>query len=418
MAGARSHHARYFLRLVEEMRPRLSSNEQAALMSELGRELGNLRAALNWSFEATSPDQDGDSSPDARTGTGIRMVAALWRFWLVQGLMSEGRNWMSRALLAYGIEQEVEQGQEAGDEHWQQYLAREHDEERLHLLLRLLAGAGALANMSMDFQASRYYFRGCLIIAEALGDDSSITEALNGLRYVAMIRGDNDESMQYAERILELQRRLGREDQIALALNGLAQSVLYTGDLERAYGIQTEAVALARRLGRAELLGRALSTMGMITFQRKDYAESRTLNVELLEIATGLDHKEGMFFAMRDIGVALSEEGDFAAALPWLRKALAIATVGEMPLLMSETMVRIAQIYSAQGMEPDSAKLNAMLDRLATEGTVIFPPDSPKPAVAELERLAAQDSQWAGILTEGRSMTMEQGVALAMGEEE
>ena len=162
---------RYFLRLVEEMRPRLSSNEQAALMSELGRELGNLRAALTWSFEATPPDQDGDSSPDARTGTGIRMVAALWRFWLVQGLMSEGRDWMRRALLAYGIEQEAEQGQEAGEEHWQRHLAREHAEERLHLLLRLLAGAGALANMSMDFQASRFYFRGCLIIAEALGDD-------------------------------------------------------------------------------------------------------------------------------------------------------------------------------------------------------------------------------------------------------
>ena len=112
LASARSRHARYFLRLVEEMRPRLSSNEQAALMSELGRELGNLRAALTWSFEATPLDQDGDSSPDARTGTGIRMVAALWRFWLVQGLMSEGRNWMSRALLAYGIEQEVEQGPE------------------------------------------------------------------------------------------------------------------------------------------------------------------------------------------------------------------------------------------------------------------------------------------------------------------
>jgi hypothetical protein len=85
---------------------------------------------------------------------------------------------------------------------------------------------------------------------------------------------------------------------------------------------------------------------------------------------------------------------------------------------MSETMVRIAQVYAAQGMEPESAKLNALLDRLAREGTIIFPPDSPKPDVAKFERLAAQDSQWAGILTGGRSMNMEQGVALAMGEEE
>jgi len=70
--------------------------EPATWLAALGREVGNLRAALSWAFDA-------DQEPgDERVETGLRLANALARFWDTQG-PDEGRRWLEKGL-AYGAE--------------------------------------------------------------------------------------------------------------------------------------------------------------------------------------------------------------------------------------------------------------------------------------------------------------------------
>ena len=78
--------AAYFLELAEQAEPELSGANQAAWLDRLQAEHDNFRAALNWAL------QNGESE------IGLRLAAAFWRFWLVRGYLSEGREQLDRVL--------------------------------------------------------------------------------------------------------------------------------------------------------------------------------------------------------------------------------------------------------------------------------------------------------------------------------
>ena len=80
-------HAEWFLRLAEESEPNLRGPQLGQWLASLQLEHENLRAALRWAI-------DGDEGE-----IGLRIVAALWRFWHLAGHLSEGRRW-AHAVLA------------------------------------------------------------------------------------------------------------------------------------------------------------------------------------------------------------------------------------------------------------------------------------------------------------------------------
>src|SRR3712207_3450637 len=79
-------HAEYYLALAERADPELLGARQGEWFGRLRTEIGNLRAALSWSLE-----------PRERAGLGLRLAAALWRFWDVEGFQ-EGKRWLQVAL--------------------------------------------------------------------------------------------------------------------------------------------------------------------------------------------------------------------------------------------------------------------------------------------------------------------------------
>lgn len=96
---AQARHAGYYLALAEQIKPSLSSSEQKQQLDLLEREHNNLRAALSWA-KATRHDGAGDDGDQwARRTTGLRLIGALWQFWVVRGYAREGWEQAS-ALLA------------------------------------------------------------------------------------------------------------------------------------------------------------------------------------------------------------------------------------------------------------------------------------------------------------------------------
>src|SRR5918993_381173 len=82
---AQARHAGFFLTLVEEAAPDLHGPTQRAWLERLETEHDNIRAALGWSLT---------HEPEA----ALRIGAALFWFWYYRGHLTEGRDWIERAL--------------------------------------------------------------------------------------------------------------------------------------------------------------------------------------------------------------------------------------------------------------------------------------------------------------------------------
>ena len=78
----RKRHAIYFLGLAETAEPKLLSGKRDRWLDQLEREHDNLRAALAWSQVTAGAGR-----------MGLRMVGALFWFWMYRSYILEGRGW-------------------------------------------------------------------------------------------------------------------------------------------------------------------------------------------------------------------------------------------------------------------------------------------------------------------------------------
>ncbi len=89
-ANLRRNHCDWYVGLSERAESEILGARQGSWFDRLEVEHDNLRAALGWSLEQKEAE------------TAARMGAAIWRFWLLRGYMSEGRRWLERALAGRG----------------------------------------------------------------------------------------------------------------------------------------------------------------------------------------------------------------------------------------------------------------------------------------------------------------------------
>src|SRR4030067_258130 len=85
-------HRDWFLSWAEQGEPNLWGPGQPAWLDEIEAELGNLRAALAWSLVTKG-----------EAAAGLRLWAALSRFWDIRGHITEGRS-MATGLLSLSTE--------------------------------------------------------------------------------------------------------------------------------------------------------------------------------------------------------------------------------------------------------------------------------------------------------------------------
>ena len=84
--AVRRRHAGFYAALAEEAEPALLGPQQVSWLERLDAELANIRAALTWATESGEAE------------VGLRIGAALWRFWQLRGSAAEGRERLERLL--------------------------------------------------------------------------------------------------------------------------------------------------------------------------------------------------------------------------------------------------------------------------------------------------------------------------------
>ena len=321
-------HAAYFLAMAERAEPELMGKEAVTWLAELGREVGNLRAALSWAFDA-------DREPaDERVETGLRLANALARFWDTQST-SEGRRWLEQGL-ARGVEVPSpvrakalkEAGSVAvyeGDPRSIPMLTEARDlyteiGDQPGMLATVHNLGHALAHHADPETAALVKAEVETLLADS-GDRAVAAHLAHFLGLAAMAEKDLDETRLRLKEALAIYRELEDARNVALCLPALGIVTLVNRDFEEAEKLFEEGLALERRLKYKTLIFFHLMGLAAVATHRDHLRRAAKLYgaSEALREATGLSPKpfgriaydyEGYLATVR----AGLEEPDFDAA--------------------------------------------------------------------------------------------------------
>jgi predicted ATPase len=262
----RRRHAAYFLDLAERAEANLRGPEQMPWMARLEEEHDNFRAALQACRDL------GDSE------IGLRLAAALWRFWQTRGYLSEGREQLLSTLSMSSKSAKATSG----------------SADFLKLRAKLLNGAGVFALMQGDYGSATPLYEESLEIYRQLSDKAGMASTLNNLANVAYYHKEFEGAVSMHEQTLAIYQELGDSAGVSKSLNNLAIVVRSQGDYARAHSLIAQSLQLKRAAGDKEGVSNALNNLAEVTQLQGDYLAARGLFAESLALRMELGNKRGM----------------------------------------------------------------------------------------------------------------------------
>lgn len=280
-------HALFFLDLVERAEPLLTGPEQIVWLERLESEHNNLRAALRWAQACGEKE------------IGLRMAAAMYRFWEVRGYHSEGRDWLVELL-------------------------KDSDAASNPVRARAFLRAGGLERDHGNYEQALSLFQNGLALYQDLGDKWGVAATLNGLGDMAHQRVNYEEAKSRYEEALVLFKELGNQQAVSYVLNNLGNVTRDQGDYERASEIHEEALAIFRNLGDKRALATSLFNLGEVAQYKGDYGRAAELQNESLALKREVGDKRGITFSLANLGDIARCQGDYNRATTLYEESLVL----------------------------------------------------------------------------------------------
>uniref|UniRef100_UPI00286B67E7 ATP-binding protein n=1 Tax=Armatimonas sp. TaxID=1872638 RepID=UPI00286B67E7 len=236
---------------------------------------------------------------------------------------------------------------------------------------------GTYANAFQDLENAYRFLQQSLEIRQALNERLGIAQTLNALGTLATYQKDYALAQQHYEASLAIHRELDNRGGIAASLNNLGNSATYRGDTAAAVPLLEESLQMKREDGDPYGIWIGAYNLGELNMTFQNYDIAGAMFQECLGISVKNNSKPGIAWALKSLGA-------FLAATNSLRNAARVW--GQAERLREET----GEPMTIQEREDFNARVTA--------------------ARAALNDDAAFDAAW----HEGRELTLEQAVALAL----
>jgi predicted ATPase/class 3 adenylate cyclase/DNA-binding CsgD family transcriptional regulator len=271
-------HADYFLQRAEHANDEHDSGEHSGWLDRLERDHDNLRAALE-SSQAVSADLN------------LRLASALVGLWDARGYLTEGRDWLMRALDAWPEETAL-RAEALGAVGWLEHRVGDFDHAAGHLedsiriarathqrevLARSLRNLALLRVLQGQSEPAQPLVGEAIAVAEALGDRQGTAGALLVQALVAYFQGDVEPARQYAEASLAQHRELGDEKVAAFLLACLATLELDHGAEATARSNLRESLEISRQLHEKVDVAFVLESCARLAVARSEPAHALNL---------------------------------------------------------------------------------------------------------------------------------------------
>jgi tetratricopeptide (TPR) repeat protein len=294
-----------------------------AWFARLDGEESGLEEALGWSLEHDHEQ-------------GLRLGGAVWPYWMARGRLDSGRSWLARLL-------------EASE--WG---------ERTAGRAKALYGAGTLAFIQGDREATLRLHTESLAIARELQDQDLEADALIGLARVSVLDGDALVMEQHAQASLKVARAAGDQQRIATALHHVVEAIRRQGRYQEAMPLYDESLAAQRALGDERGVALELHNLGNVARLMGDPTTAEGRLRESLEIAARLNSVRLIGYCLLGLAHIAGERGDWGRAASLLgASATAFEKSGGAidPDYVADREKTIAAAQAALGAETYAAEM-------------------------------------------------------------
>jgi predicted ATPase/serine/threonine protein kinase/class 3 adenylate cyclase len=373
-------HAAYCLVLAEEEATESSGADEAEWLERFALEHDNFRAALEWLTETRDAEW------------GLRLCAALFRFWETREYLAEGRDRLGK-LLKLPVA-----------------AAPTKTRERATFL------AGVLASEQADYASSDALFSESLAIARRLGDKQGVAVSLNGLAVNARHRGEVTVAHALFEEGLTLWRELGDQKAVARSLSNLASVVKLQGDYARARSLYAECLSIFSGLGDRTGVAWSLNSQGDVARDQGDSAAAQGLYEQALAIFRELGDRWGVAGTLTDLGTLAREQQNISAAHALHRESLKLFQELEHKRGIARLLECFAASAAAQLQTERSLRLAGAAAALRQNiGAPLTPAEHAKlEAILDPARQASANAAGATAWLEGWEMPVEKAIEEAL----
>lgn len=276
-------HGQWYQDLVENA-PQFGGDDHDYWLTTITSELDNLRAAMTHAL-----------ATEGQAERALAIATRTWWFWWTTGQMTEGSNWLARALAA------ADSGASAlrGD---------------------ALRVAAALARNSGDLAAARRFGEQALAVQRELGDARGLAMAWNSLCSTAIGQADFEAALVYADHSRVQAEKVGADRGLAIAANNTAAVLRCLDRLDEAAAGFTEALDLFGRCGDHRGEAAALNNLGLVAARQGRTKEARDLYLRSLALYHELRLEEGELDILEG-WAALDPAGDPVEAVTLLAVA-------------------------------------------------------------------------------------------------
>ena len=371
-------HAEYYLAQARAAEPELTGQQQVMWLERLELEHDNLRAALGASIER-------------EWELGLRLSAALWRFWYMRGYLSEGRRWLEEGL------------------------AR-NDVMPLEVQVKALDGAGWLSQAQGDYSQANALYWEQLTFSRELEDEGAIARSMGNLGSVAISQGDQERATEFLEESLTSLRKLGRKKDIVSVLTDLGTLASAQGELARAIALFEEALALSREVG--DVLGVAVSmgNLGLTALAQGDHRLATPLLEESLALFREVGDKQDIAIAVIYLGFTALSQGDHERATELLCEGLSLGRELDEKPSIAKSLEGLAATAGIMGQGNRTARLWGAAQALREDIKAPLPSHEQslhEPYVASA-RLQLGEESWQATCEEGRKMAPDEAAEYAL----
>jgi len=252
-------HADHFLQVAERGKHASDRRDDSIWLDRLDSQHDNLRAALQ-----TSQTESSDLN--------FRLATAVLALWDARGYLTEGRDWLEKALVA-----------------WPEETALRAD---------TLGAAGWLSQRLGDYERAALYFEDSVRIAKATQQGHVAAESLGSLALVRLLQGDSQRAGPLVREAIAIAE--GRDDRSATAgaLLVMALVAYFEGDFDSARSCAERSLALHRDLGNEKVVAFLLACLATLALDNQDEAMARANLRESLEISRRLHEKVDVAFVL------------------------------------------------------------------------------------------------------------------------
>ena len=253
-------HDTFFLALAEEAEPELDGEAQAIWMERLSADRDNLRAALRHAQETDDPD------------TGLRLGAAVWRFWHGSNQLVEGKRWLEGFLA--------------------------HPKASAVARAKGLTALAGLAYWQGHFEQALECYEEAVALYRSTGDRFGEADTLYGMSLTASLDGDHDHGERLALEAKAIFEELGAQEQVGKALMAEATAHWMKGDLPRAHTLWETAMDISLELGDSALAASQMVGLAAITFQEGNVHQAQETVAAALDMAIEVNNTHIQVFAL------------------------------------------------------------------------------------------------------------------------